>query len=186
MAWGEGKAPIVQKAVEGPVTDQVPSTYLQKHPNPLVVLDEAASSSLTKVKTPWLLDSCDWDDKLIRKAVVWLCQVLKKPVLKLTNHDYMEHGMSDLITEYGSAYLVNIKVFNHLQHTITGWPGGKPKADDSNRPERAKPFPKRVIIFSPHPDDDVISMGGDIHPVGGPGPSGACCLPDFRQHCRVR
>lgn len=160
MAWGEGKAPIVQKAVEGPVTDQIPSTFLQKHPDPLVVLDEAASSHLTKVRTPWLLDSLEWNDKLIRKAVVWLCQTVGKPILKLTNHDYMEHGMSDLITEYGSAYQINIKVFNHLQHTITGWPGGKPKADDHNRPERAKPFPKRVIIFSPHPDDDVISMGG--------------------------
>lgn len=160
MAWGEGKALIVQKAVEGPVTDQVPSTFLQKHPNALVVLDDAASSELTRIKTPWLLESCDWDDKLIRKAVVWLCQTLKKPILKLTNHDYMEHGMNDIVTEYGSAYQVNIKVFNQLQHTITGWPGGKPKADDSNRPERASPFPKRVIIFSPHPDDDVISMGG--------------------------
>lgn len=160
MAWGEGKANIIQKAVEGPVTDQVPSTFLQRHTNPLVVLDDAASSQLTSVKTPWLLRSVDWDDRLIRKAIVWLCQTVKKPILKLTNHDYMEHGMSDVITEYGSAYNVNIKVFNELQHTITGWPGGKPKADDSHRPERAKPFPKRVIIFSPHPDDDVISMGG--------------------------
>lgn len=160
MAWGEGKAPIVQRAVEGPVTDQVPSTFLQKHPNALVVLDEAAASQLTKMKTPWLLDHCSWDDKRIRKAVVWLCQALNKPILKLTNHDYMEHGMGDIVTEYGSAYKVNIKVFNELQHTITGWPGGKPKADDSNRPERARPFPKRVVIFSPHPDDDVISMGG--------------------------
>ena len=160
MAWGEGKAPIVQRAVEGPITDQVPSTFLQKHANPIVILDEAASSYLTKIKTPWLLRSCEWDDKLTRKAVVWLCQTVKKPILKLTNHDYMEHGMSDIVTEYGSAYKVNIKVFNQLQHTITGWPGGKPKADDSNRPERAKPFPKRVVIFSPHPDDDVISMGG--------------------------
>ncbi len=160
MAWGEGKAPIVQKAVEGPVTDQVPSTFLQKHANALVVLDDAASSNLTKVKTPWLLQSCEWDDKLIRKAVVWLCQTVQKPILKLTNHDYMEYGMSDIVTEYGSSYQVNIKVFNQLQHTITGWPGGKPKADDTNRPERAAPFPKRVVIFSPHPDDDVISMGG--------------------------
>jgi glucosamine-6-phosphate deaminase len=160
MAWGEGKAPMVQKAVEGPVTDQVPSTYLQKHPDPLVILDDAASSSLTKVKTPWLLSSCQWDDNLIRKAVVWLCQEIQKPILKLTNHDYTEHGMGDIIADHGSVYQVNIKVFNQLQHTITGWPGGKPKADDSNRPERAKPFPKRVVIFSPHPDDDVISMGG--------------------------
>ena len=160
MAWGEGKGPIIRKAVEGPVTDQIPSTFLQKHPNTLVVLDEAASSQLTAVKTPWLVDSCVWTDRLIRKAVVWLCQQIKKPILKLTNHDYMEHGMGDIITEYGSAYQVNIKVFNDLQHTITGWPGGKPNADDKHRPERGTPFPKKAIIFSPHPDDDVISMGG--------------------------
>jgi glucosamine-6-phosphate deaminase len=160
MAWGEGKAPIVQKAVEGPVTDQIPSTFLQRHSNALVVLDNASSSQLTAVKTPWLVDSCEWNEKLIRKAVVWLCQTLNKPILKLTNNDYAEHGMGDIITEYGSAYKVNIMIFNQLQHTITGWPGGKPNADDTNRPERAKPFPKRVIIFSPHPDDDVISMGG--------------------------
>ena len=160
MAWGEGKGPIIKKAVEGPITDQIPSTFLQKHPNALVVLDEAASSKLTAVNTPWLVDSCMWDDKLIRRAVVWLCQTADKPILKLTNLDYMEHGMGDIITEFGSAYRVNIKVFNQLQHTITGWPGGKPNADDSNRPERAKPFPKRAVIFSPHPDDDVISMGG--------------------------
>ena len=160
MAWGEGKAAVIKRAVEGPITDQIPSSFLQKHPNVLVVLDEASSSELTRVKTPWVLDTVDWDDRLIRKAVVWLCQKVDKPVLKLTNLDYMEHGMQDVITEYGSAYKVNIKVFNDLQHTITGWPGGKPNADDSHRPERAKPFPKRVIIFSPHPDDDVISMGG--------------------------
>ena len=160
MAWGEGKAFIIHKAVEGPVTDQIPSSFLQKHPDCTIVLDDAASSSLTRIKTPWILDSLEWNEKLIRKAVVWLSQTISKPVLKLTNHDYMEHGMGDIITEYGSAYQVNIKVFNFLQHTITGWPGGKPNADDSHRPERAKPFPKRVVIFSPHPDDDVISMGG--------------------------
>ena len=161
MAWGEGKSRIVQKAVEGPVTEHIPSTFLQQHPNTTVVLDEAASVELTRVKTPWLLETIDWNDpKLIRKAVVWLCQTTEKPILKLTNNDYTEHGMADLVTEYGSAYAINIKVFNELQHTITGWPGGKPNADDSNRPERAKPFPKKAIIFSPHPDDDVISMGG--------------------------
>jgi glucosamine-6-phosphate deaminase len=160
MAWGEGKGPIVQKAVEGQITDQIPATFLQKHANTLVVLDEAAASQLTAVKTPWLVDSCEWTNQLMRKAVVWLCQTLNKSILKLTNHDYMEHGMGDIITEYGSAYQVNIRIFNELQHTITGWPGGKPNADDSHRPERAKPFPKKAIIFSPHPDDDVISMGG--------------------------
>jgi glucosamine-6-phosphate deaminase len=160
MAWGEGKAGVIKKAVEGPVTDQIPSSFLQRHTDCLVILDDAASSELARKKTPWILDSITWDEKLIRKAVVWLCQKIDKPVLKLTNLDYMEHGMGDIITEFGSAYKVNIKVFNYLQHTITGWPGGKPNADDSNRPERATPFTKRAIIFSPHPDDDVISMGG--------------------------
>ena len=161
LAWGEGKAPVIKKAVEGPITDQIPSSFLQKHPNAVVVVDEASSSELKRIKTPWLLDGVEkWDNKLIKKAVVWLCQHLNKPVLKLTNNDYMEHGMSDILTEYESAYQVNIKIFNELQHTITGWPGGKPKEDDKYRPERAKPFPKRSIIFSPHPDDDVISMGG--------------------------
>ncbi|MFZ9504489.1 MAG: glucosamine-6-phosphate deaminase, partial [Cyclobacteriaceae bacterium] len=160
MAWGEGKAGMIQKAIEGPVTDQIPATFLQRHDQTLFVMDEAACSKLTAIRTPWLVDSCKWDDQMLRKAVVWLCQQVKKPILKLTNKDYMEHGMADLITEYGSAYKANIKVFNQLQHTITGWPGGKPNADDSHRPERAKPFPKRAIIFSPHPDDDVISMGG--------------------------
>ncbi|HTE30207.1 MAG TPA: glucosamine-6-phosphate deaminase, partial [Chryseolinea sp.] len=160
MAWGEGKSSVIYKAVEGPVTDQLPSSFLQKHRDCTIVLDEAAASALTRVKTPWLLDSVEWNDRLIRKAVVWLCQKTKKSVLKLTNHDYMENGMGDVITEYGSAYKINIKVFNYLQHTITGWPGGKPNSNDSHRPERAKPFPKRAIIFSPHPDDDVISMGG--------------------------
>ena len=160
MAWGEGKAPIIRKTLEGPVTDSVPATYLQKHPNAQVILDEAASAQLTRCKTPWLVEHCYWDDKLIKKAVTWLSQHLGKPILKLTNRDYSDNGMVDLITEYDSAYYVNIKVFNELQHTITGWPGGKPKADDTNRPERAEPAQKRVIIFSPHPDDDVISMGG--------------------------
>ena len=160
MAWGEGKASVIKKAVEGPVSDQIPSSFLQRHSSCQVILDDAASSDLSRIKTPWILDTIEWNDTIIRKAVVWLCQKMKKPVLKLTNHDYMEHGMGDIITEYGSAYQVNIKIFNHLQHTITGWPGGKPNADDKNRPERAKPFPKRAVIFSPHPDDDVISMGG--------------------------
>jgi len=160
MAWGEGKASIIQQAVEGPITDQIPSSFLQKHPEALVVLDDPSSSQLTRVKTPWLVSECKWNDGLVRKAVVWLCQRLNKPVLKLTNNDYMEHGMGDILTMFGSAYQVNIKVFNELQHTITGWPGGKPNADDTHRPERSTPFPKRVIIFSPHPDDDVISMGG--------------------------
>ncbi len=160
MAWGEGKAPIIRRTLEGPITDSVPATYLQNHPNATVILDEAAAAELTPYKTPWLVRQCEWDDKLIKKAVIWLSLKLQKPILKLTNRDYADNGMVDLITEYDSAYYVNIKVFNELQRTITGWPGGKPNADDSNRPERAVPAKKRVIVFSPHPDDDVISMGG--------------------------
>ena len=160
MAWGEGKAKVIKATVEGQVSEMVPATYLQQHFAAKIVLDDASSSELTRIKTPWLVVPCKWEDHLIRKGVVWLCQTLTKPVLKLTDRDYTEHGMDDLITERGPAQLINIKVFNDLQHTITGWPGGKPNADDTYRPERAKPFPKRSIIFSPHPDDDVISMGG--------------------------
>ncbi len=160
MAWGEGKAKVIQQTVEGDITDSIPATFLQLHPHTEFMLDEASSAQLTRFKTPWLVGHVDWDDKLIRKAVVWLCQKVDKPILKLTDMDYNEHGMSDLINDHGPAYSININVFNQLQRTITGWPGGKPNADDSNRPERAQPFPKRVVIFSPHPDDDVISMGG--------------------------
>jgi glucosamine-6-phosphate deaminase len=161
LAWGEGKAGIIQQAVEGEITDHVPASYLQKHPNTKIIMDDGAAAELKRFKTPWLLGPCEWDDRMIRKGVIWLCQKVDKPILKLTDRDYNDNGMSDLIAEKGpDAYSINIKVFNELQRTITGWPGGKPNADDSNRPERAKPFPKRIILFSPHPDDDVISMGG--------------------------
>ncbi|MEZ4774530.1 MAG: glucosamine-6-phosphate deaminase [Bacteroidia bacterium] len=160
MAWGEGKAPVIKKTVEGPVTELIPATFLQKHPNAQIILDSAAGAELTRLKAPWLVGPCEWTDKLIRVAVVWLCQQVKKPILKLTDEDYNEHGMGELVADHGPAYDINIKVFNELQHTITGWPGGKPNADDTFRPERKGPFPKRVVIFSPHPDDDVISMGG--------------------------
>ncbi len=160
MAWGEGKAGVIKKTVEGEVSDSVPATYLQHHPNVKVILDDASSMELTRIKTPWLVGPCIWNESLIRKAVVWLCQNLNKPVLKITEEDYNEHGMSDLVTDHGPANAINIHIFNILQHTITGWPGGKPNEEDKYRPERAKPFPKRSLIFSPHPDDDVISMGG--------------------------
>jgi glucosamine-6-phosphate deaminase len=160
MAWGTHKAAIVQQTIEGEITEMIPATYLQNHPNVKFYLDAAASSELTRIKTPWLAGICNWDDKLIAKAVIWLSLKLKKPLLKLTDEDYINNGLSELIAEYTSAYTLNIKIFNKLQHTITGWPGGKPNADDTNRPERANPAKKRVIIFSPHPDDDVISMGG--------------------------
>jgi glucosamine-6-phosphate deaminase len=160
LAWGEHKAQSVAKAVEGPITSDIPATYLQQHPNTLFILDETAASLLTRIKTPWLVDSVTWDRNMIKKAVTHLSLHLGKPVLKLTSKDYNEHGMSELLSLYGQAYDINIEVFNYLQHTITGWPGGKPNADDTHRPERAFPAKKKVIIFSPHPDDDIISMGG--------------------------
>jgi len=161
-AWGDEKADIIQKTVEGHMSDAIPATFLQTHNNARVVIDLAAAARLTRIVHPWLVASCQWTDKLVRSALVWLCQVTGKPILKLTNKDYNENGLSELLALYGSAYQANIKIFNDLQHTITGWPGGKPNADDTNRPERAKPFPKRIIAFSPHPDDDVISMGGTL------------------------
>lgn len=160
LAWGNNKAEILQKAIEGEITSNIPATYLQEHNNTTFVLDSEASVELTRVKTPWLVTSCNWDDELKLKAVVWLSELTNKPILKLTDKDYNDHGMSGLLTEEGTAYDLNIKMFNKLQHTITGWPGGKPNEDDKYRPERSTPAKKRVIIFSPHPDDDVISMGG--------------------------
>ena len=162
LAWGEDKAEIIRKTVEEKITDTLPASYLQMHTNAVVCTDLAAAAYLTRIQRPWLVTNCEWNNKLIRSAIVWLCQTLGKPILKLTNKDYNDNGLSELLALYGSAYNVNIKVFNDLQHTITGWPGGKPNADDTYRPERAKPFPKRVIVFSPHPDDDVISMGGTL------------------------
>ncbi|GEL11296.1 putative glucosamine-6-phosphate deaminase-like protein [Flavobacterium glycines] len=160
LAWGISKADILKEAIEGEMSSQVPATYLQEHNNTTFVLDTEASSELTRVKTPWLVKSCVWTDELKLKAVVWLSELTSKPILKLTDKDYNDNGMSGLLAEEGTAYNLNIKMFNHLQHTITGWPGGKPFADDTYRPERSNPAKKRVIIFSPHPDDDVISMGG--------------------------
>ena len=161
-AWGEEKAEIIKKTVEGKVSDAIPASFLQTHNDAHVVIDLSAAAKLTRIQHPWLVASCKWTDKLVRSALVWLCQITGKPLLKLTNKDYNENGLSELLALYGSAYNANIKIFNDLQHTITGWPGGKPDADDTYRPERANPFPKRVIVFSPHPDDDVISMGGTL------------------------
>jgi glucosamine-6-phosphate deaminase len=162
LAWGDSKASIIKKTVEGHVTDFIPATLLQHHQNTKVILDLSAAFDLTRISYPWLVTKCEWDNKLIRRAIVWLCMITKKPVLKLTNKDYSENGLTELLSLYGSAYEVNINIFNDIQHTITGWPGGKPNADDSNRPERAEPYPKKIIVFSPHPDDDVISMGGTL------------------------
>ena len=160
FAWGEGKSNIIREAVEGQVTNRVPASFLQEHNNATFILDKEASSKLTRVNTPWLVEKIDWTDNVIRKAVLGLAQKVSKPILMLTDTDYIENGLSDLLADLGPAYDINIKIFNDLQNTITGWPGGKPNADDSKRPERAEPASKRVLIFSPHPDDDIISMGG--------------------------
>ncbi|MDB5001655.1 MAG: nagB 3 [Mucilaginibacter sp.] len=160
MAWGEKKAFIIKKAVEGEISSDVPATYLQLADNVEFVVDAAAAGLLTRFNTPWLVKDCTWNDQLIKKAVIWLAKSLNKPILKLTEEDYNTHGMAQLATSKGPVYNININIFNKLQHTITGWPGGKPNADESQRPERAEPAQKRVMVFSPHPDDDVISMGG--------------------------
>ena len=160
MAWGTNKAEIIQKAIEGEISSLIPTTYLQYHKNTTLVLDTEAATELTRIKTPWKVTNCEWNADQRAKAITWLCETTGKSILKLTDEDYNQNGMSDLLAHYGSAYDLNIEVFNRLQRSITGWPGGKPNADDAYRPERAKPERKRIIIFSPHPDDDVISMGG--------------------------
>ena len=160
MAWGSYKAEIIQKAIEGEISCFIPTTYLQHHKNTTLVIDTEAASELTRIKTPWLVTSCEWNDANRSKAILWLCETTKKSILKLTDEDYNQHGMSDLLAQHGSAYDLNIEMFNKLQRSISGWPGGKPNSDDKYRPERAQPASKKVIIFSPHPDDDVISMGG--------------------------
>jgi glucosamine-6-phosphate deaminase len=159
LGWGQNKAGIIKETIEGEISSHVPATYLQNHDNCTFVLDTGAGSELTRNKTPWLVSPCDWTEELTAKAIVWLCGKTEKTILSLADKDYNDNGMADLLTLQDS-YDLNIKMYNRLQHTITGWPGGKPNADDTSRPERAQPAKKRIIIFSPHPDDDVISMGG--------------------------
>ena len=160
MAWGEDKAEIVRRIVEEKPTSDCPASFLQRHENISFYVDENSASLLTRNVAPWLVGPCEWTPKFVRKAVVWLCEKVQKPILKLTQGDYLSHGLGELLEQIDSYDQINIKVFNDLQHTISGWPGGKPNADDSTRPVPSSPFPKRVVIFSPHPDDDVISMGG--------------------------
>ena len=162
MAWGEDKARAVKAIAEGEMTSACPASLLQRHDHIHFFVDETAASLLTRVVAPWLVGPCDWTPKFVRKAVVWLCQTVGKPILKLTEKDYLENNLGELLEKSGPYDKINIDVFNDLQHTITGWPGGKPgaEAEDATRPVSAKPFPKTVLIFSPHPDDDVISMGG--------------------------
>ena len=160
IAWGEDKAQVVKQIVEDPMDPACPASFLQKHNNISFYIDDNAAALLTRNVAPWLVGPCEWTPKFIRKAVVWLCEQVHKPILKLTQADYLSNGLGELLEQFGPYSQINIKVFNDLQHTISGWPGGKPNADDSTRPVPSSPFPKRVVIFSPHPDDDVISMGG--------------------------
>ncbi|HEX6171500.1 MAG TPA: glucosamine-6-phosphate deaminase [Chitinophagaceae bacterium] len=160
MAWGPSKAPVIKKSVEEDHTDHVPASLLQTHDDVTFVVDEAAASELTRFKSPWLTGDCDWTPKMIKKAVVNMALKLKKPILSLTNSDYNEYGLSDLLVEEGDAYEINLKVYYMMRDSITGWPGGKPNVNLPTHPERSEPYPKRIVIFSPHPDDDIISMGG--------------------------
>ena len=160
MAWGESKAAAVKAIAEGKVDSAWPASFLQHHGRISFYVDDAAASLLTRIEAPWLVGPCDWTPKFIRKAVVWLCQRVGKPILKLTEKDYLDNNLDGLLEKVGTFNKINIDVFNDLQHTISGWPGGKPNSDDSTRPVSALPYPKTVLIFSPHPDDDVISMGG--------------------------
>jgi glucosamine-6-phosphate deaminase len=160
MAWGPAKAPVIKEAVEEDHTDHVPASLLQTHDDVTFVVDEAAAAELTRFKSPWLTGDCDWTPKMIKKAVVHMALKLKKPILSLTNTDYNEYGLSDLLVEEGDAYEINLKVYYMMRDSITGWPGGKPNVNLPTHPERSEPYPKRIVIFSPHPDDDIISMGG--------------------------
>jgi glucosamine-6-phosphate deaminase len=159
LAWGQNKSLVIKKAIQDEIDSNIPASFLQNHGNVTFVLDNSSASNLTRIKSPWKVGSCNWTKELKAKAVVWLCQKTKKSLLNLTESDYNENNLSELLI-YQSPYDINLEVFNKVSRTITGWPGGKPNADDKYRPERAEPSKKRVLIFSPHPDDDVISMGG--------------------------
>lgn len=160
MAWGQAKSPVIKKAVEKEITEDIPASLLQNHEDVTFVLDDAAASDLTRFKYPWLTGECEWDPAMIKRAVTDLALKTGKPVLSLTNNDYNDHGLNDLLTEQGDAYEINLQVFYLLRDSITGWPGGKPTEKRLSHPERHTPFPKTALIFSPHPDDDIISMGG--------------------------
>jgi glucosamine-6-phosphate deaminase len=163
IAWGESKAAILRAAIEGQETGSVPASFLQHHPDCAAYIDQAAANELTRFRTPWKVGPVKWDRQLTRKAVTWLAETRQKPVLRLLDEDYTENALASLLVETGSAYGLNIRIFNEVQHTITGWPGGKPNADDSNRPVPAEPPLKRVLILSPEPLDAEIGMAGTIH-----------------------
>jgi glucosamine-6-phosphate deaminase len=162
MAWGDNKAEMVSKAVEGPMTEAISASFLQGHANAHFYIDTGASRELTRIKLPWLVGPVSWTPRETRRAVCWLANQISNPVLKLTDEHYNEHGLGDLLSEQGPAYQLNIRIFNQLQHTITGWPGGKPNEDDTYRPERANPYPKRCLVLSPEPQDAIVSMGATL------------------------
>lgn len=162
MAWGENKADAVFRIAEGEEDAMCPATFFQNHPDASLFVDETAGALLTRVVAPWKIGPCEWTRKFRRKAVIWLCDKVQKPILKLTLQDYLQNSLGELIDNFGPFDKINIEIFNDLQNTITGWPGGKPNADDSKRSVQSFPFPKKVLVFSPHPDDDVISMGGTL------------------------
>ena len=160
LAWGSSKAEVIQKAAEGPVTEQIPASLLQQHPGCRFIVDKEAAAELTRNKSPWLTGEIEWTPRMIKKGVVNMSLKTGKPVLSLTDNDYNEYGLGDLLVEKGDAYEINLQVYYMLRDSITGWPGGKPNAVIPAHPERSEPYPKKVVIFSPHPDDDIISMGG--------------------------
>ena len=162
MAWGGNKADMVAKAVEGPMTEAISASFLQGHPDAHFYIDSGASRELTRIKLPWLVGPVSWTPRETRRAVCWMAFQTKRPILKLVDEHYNEHGLSDLLSEQGPAYQLNIRIFNQMQHTITGWPGGKPNEDDTYRPERAHPYPKRCLVFSPEPQDAIVAMGSTI------------------------
>lgn len=162
MAWGESKTSIVHRAVEGKEDPAIPATFLQRHSQPTFILDEASSVGLSRIQAPWWVaaqhgeDVMEWSPENMKAAVIWLALHVGKPILKLVDLDYMEYGMGGLLSSENAAH-VNRRVFTHLLNIVTEYPGG---VSNTISPERSFPATKRVLIFSPHPDDDVISMGG--------------------------
>jgi len=149
LALGEHKADIIRRVVEDKASKEVVAGFLQEHSDVTFYLDEAAGAGLTRLSTPWLIWPCSWDDHLERQAVIWLGGKTKKPILKLTEEDYSENSLGQLIRTRGRAYNINLKVFHRMTKTITGWPAGKGQS-------------KRILILNPHPDDDVICMAGTM------------------------
>lgn len=160
MAWGEKKANAIKLSVENEPNENTPASLLQYHDDVEFYIDETAAQQLTRKRAPWLTGDAEWAPTLVKKAVIEMALKLNKTVLSLTDADYIDNGLEDLLVEKGEAYEINLQVYYMLRDSITGWPGGKPNANLPNHPERSEPSVKRSLIFSPHPDDDIISMGG--------------------------